>query len=172
MNKTFSAEVRAQACARVLAGERPTAVARDVGVSLKTLYKWRVTSGQVTSTHAQDEKGRILPGHTLNPGGSTTHVERAQRLLEEAAPEKVQQLLSLINDIATEQDPERVEVKVAKGHILNKLIGQVLDRGLGKPQARLKIEADTPLDADRLAALRAKLSPTSPPAKPQGEEIQ
>lgn len=164
MSKTFSAEVRAQACARVLAGERPTAVARDVGVTLRTLHRWRVTSGQVTSTDTRAPSGQLLPGHTANPGGSTTHVERAQRLLEEAAPEKVQQLLSLINDIATEQDPERVEVKVAKGHVLNKLIGQVLDRGLGKPQARVKIEADTPLDADRLAALRTKLAPASPPA--------
>ena len=171
MNKVFSAEVKAAACARVLAGERPTAVARDVGVAVNTLRMWRIASGQATSSHTRAPNGQLLPGYTPNPGGSTTHIERAQRMLEEAAPREVERLLRLIDRIDKAQDPKEAEVEIAKGHVIHKLANQLLDRAMGKPQARIKVEADTPLDADRLAALRAKLSPpTSTPTTPtQGD---
>ena len=69
--------------------------------------------------HGRAPNGQILPGYTPNPGGSTTHIERAQQMLEDA-----------------------VEIKTAKGHVLNKIWGQILDRGLGKATQRIKQEAE------------------------------
>ena len=146
MNKTFSAEVKAAACARVLAGERPTAVARDVGCHVTTLRGWMSASGHAAPAHGRAPNGQILPGYTPNPGGSTTHIERAQRLLEEAAPREVERLLRLIDRIDKAQDPKEVEVEVAKGHVIHKLANQLLD-------APAVIAAD-PVTVKRLRRIR------------------
>ncbi len=140
--RIFTKEERERAARRVADGERPTVVARDVGVTTKTLLVWRVALGQATSTHGRAPNGQLLPGFTANPGGSTTHIERAQRMLEEAAPDVVAKLLRFAEDLEREGDPDAVEVKASKGHVLNKIWGQILDRGLGKATQRVKQEVE------------------------------
>ena len=140
--KVFTKEERERAAQRVADGERPTAVARDVGVATQTLLRWRVALGHDTSSPARAPNGQLLPGHTANPGGSTTHIERAQRMLEEAAPEVVAKLMRFAEDLEREDDPDAVEMKASKGHVLNKVWGQILDRGLGKATQRVKQEVD------------------------------
>jgi transposase-like protein len=140
MAKSFTAQERAAAVARVAAGERPTAVARDFGVSVENLRRWRIALGHATSTGEREPDGRFRKGYTANPGGCTTHAERAQKMLEEAAPLAAQRLIELVERIVDEDDPEAVEVLAAKGHILHKLLGQILDRGIGKATQRVEVK--------------------------------
>lgn len=140
--RIFTKEERERAAQRVADGERPTVVARDVGCGLQTLRTWRRASGQALSLHGRAPNGQILPGYTPNPGGSTTHIERAQQMLEEAAPEVVAKLLRFAESLEREDDPDAVEIKTAKGHVLNKIWGQILDRGLGKATQRIKQEVE------------------------------
>ena len=140
--RIFTKEERERAAQRVADGERPTVVARDVGVTTKTLFVWRVALGHATSTGAREPDGRFKKGYTPNPGGSTTHIERAQRMLEEAAPEVVAKLLRFAEDLEREDDPDAVFVKTSKGKVLDKLWGQILDRGLGKATQRIRQEAE------------------------------
>ena len=172
--KQFTDQDRAAAAARVAAGERPTVVARDFGVRVETLRRWRAALGQVTAAPGRAPNGQILPGYTPNPGGSTTNIERAQRALEEAAPRLTEGMCNLALEMLEETEPAKVRLLADKIHALHKLGGGLLDRVLGKAAQRLKIEADTPLDADRLAALRAKLLPVpqEPTARQGGVRIE
>lgn len=63
-------------------------------------------------------------------------------MLEEAAPATVEKLLRLSEAIEREFDAELVDVLATKGHVLGKLYGQILDRGLGKPTQRVKQEVE------------------------------
>lgn len=171
--KQFTDQEKAAAVERVAQGERPTAVARDLGVTARTILRWRVASGQAISTVGRAPNGQILPGYTPNPGGSTTHIERAQRVMEEAAYTLAQGLCALGVELLAEQDPKRARFLADKAHAIHKLGGGILDRVLGKAAQRLKIEADAPLDADRLATLRQKLlsapqGPQDPTARQDG----
>lgn len=168
--RKFTSQEREAAVARVAAGERPTAVARDIGVTVENLRRWRLALGQATSTPGRAPDGRILPGYTPNPGGSTTHIERAQRALEEAAPRLTEGMCNLAIEMLAENEPARVKLLAEKIHALHKLGGGLLDRVLGRAAQRLKIEADAPLDADRLALLRQKLlpSPQDPSVRQDG----
>lgn len=163
--RQFTQQEKDAAVARVAQGEKPTAVARDLGVTARTIWRWRVASGQVISTVGRAPNGQILPGYTPNPGGSSSNIERAQRVMEEAAHKVAQGLCDLAVELLDEQDPKRARFLADKAHALHKLGGGLLDRVLGKAAQRLKIEADAPLDADRLALLRAKLLPASQDAQ-------
>ncbi len=157
--RKFTQQEREAAVARVVAGERPTAVARDLGMSVGILRRWRLASGHATSHPGRTPDGRFSPGYTPNPGGSTTNIERAQRALEEAAPRLTEGMCNLALEMLDEKEPARVRLLADKIHALHKLGGGLLDRVLGKAAQRIKLEADAPLDADRLATLRAKLLP-------------
>jgi transposase-like protein len=140
--RVFAKEERERAVQRVADGERPTAVARDVGCHVTTLRGWTSASGHAEPSHGREPDGRFKKGYTPNPGGSTTHIERAQRMIEEAAPEVVAKLLRFAEDLEREDDPDAVEVKASKGHVLNKIWAQILDRGLGKATQRVKQEVE------------------------------
>jgi hypothetical protein len=143
MTKAFTADDRAAAVARVAAGERPTAVARDVGVAVESLRRWRVALGQEISRVGRAPNGQVLPGFTPNPGGSTVHVERTQRMLEEASPKTAQRLIELTELIMNESDPDKLALLEVKGRVLHKLWGQILDRGIGKATQRVEVKGDT-----------------------------
>lgn len=57
----------------------------------------------------RDEKGRLLPGSTGNPGGRSKRVQRARRGLEKGLPEAVDVLLGLI------RAPRRTDYDDAEG---------------------------------------------------------
>lgn len=92
--------------------------------------------------YGREPDGRFKKGYTANPGGCTVDAERAQKMLEQAAPATVTKMLRLVESIEDELDPELVEMLATKGHILVKLYGQILDRGLGKPMQRVKQEVE------------------------------
>ena len=169
--RIYTPKERAEAVARVAAGERPTAVARDLGVSVQALRKWRLSLAQDTSQPGlRGPDGRLLPGKTANPGGSSSARERAQRLAEEAAPKAIEDLTKLANKLLTETDPKKAKLLAEKAYALKGLWKELLDRGLGKPTQRVTLEA-THAPAEDLAHLPdEQLQAAAGILRPRGQE--
>lgn len=168
-------EVKAEALRRLASGDRPSLVAREMGVSLATLRAWRSASGHAKPDRGRrSPDGRFLPGYTPNPGGSTTALEKAQRLLEEAAPANVQRLLGLAGQLhemgekspgspgRLDQDQGRwsQETRATLEAVLKPLARSIASRAEAE---RLRAEAELErerarLEAERAAAARLDLS--------------
>lgn len=72
----------------------------------------------LTSVPLRDELGRLLPGHTANPGGRP-RADAVRKLLEDASPGAAKRLIELSNS-----GDEGISLRATDS---------ILDRSLGKP---------------------------------------
>lgn len=158
-------EVKAEALRRLAEGDRPSLVARDLGVSVDSLRHWRTASGHVNPDKGRrGPGGRFLPGYTPNPGGSTASLERAQRLLEEAAPKHVERLLGLadqLHQLGAQSKPGRLdldegrwaqETRATLEAVLKPLARSIASRAEAE---RLRAEVELERERARVEAERA-----------------
>lgn len=69
--------------------------------------------GRRTMDVARDAKGRILPGHTLNPGGMTDAEKQARAMVRAGAVDVVGYLLNVVRGV--EESDQQTRSKVALG---------------------------------------------------------
>lgn len=86
-------------------------------------------------TPARDVQGRLLPGHSGNPGGLPRAIAKARRLLTRDAPAAAR----LLRQLMASED-EKIQLAAAC---------EILDRTAGKPK---------PMDTDTSAIVKAELS--------------
>jgi transposase-like protein len=144
-----SPERRAQILARCDAPDCPgiAAIARDEGITTRTIYAWREAEAKKKglARTEEDERrasdGRWKPGHSGNPGGRSGSIALAKRIASEAAPDMIRRLLDQLERLGDSLSPgqeraRRQEVRV---------IREILDRGLGKPTTHIASEDGEPL---------------------------
>ncbi len=77
---------------------------------------------------ARDELGRLLPGHTANPGGRP-HAERdVVALAREGSPAAIRRLMTIVDD---PEAPYAAQIAAAT---------HVLDRAFGRPRQTVDVE--------------------------------
>lgn len=86
--KAYSQELKAEAMRRMQAGESPTALARELGVARKRLYKW---------------KDRVLAGKPLRARGRPKGSSNPPRQVDTAAG-RIAELERLVGRLTMEND--------------------------------------------------------------------
>ena len=69
--------------------------------------------GRGTKDVPRDAKGRILPGHTLNPGGMTDAEKEARSMVRAGAVDVVRYLMDVVRGV--EESDQQTRSKVALG---------------------------------------------------------
>ena len=99
----------------------------------------------------KDPAGRWLPGRSANPGGMTPDVAMVKRIARKNGPKMVETLVSIALD---KKAPHASRIAAANS---------VLDRGYGRPEMSLSIDADvmrrkiSELSVDELRQLKSKI---------------
>ena len=90
---------------------------------------------------ARDELGRLLPGHTANPGGRPRAERDVVELAREGSPAAIRRLMTIVDD---PEAPYAAQIAAAI---------HILDRALGKPKVSLEVENQGRTLEDMLRAL-------------------
>lgn len=86
-------EVKAEALRRLAAGDRPSVVAREMGMAVETLRQWRLACGQVVSMpESRNADGTFKKGVSGNPDGFRSIHAQFRREAERQAIDAQQSL--------------------------------------------------------------------------------
>ena len=77
---------------------------------------------------ARDELGRLLPGHTANPGGRPLAERDVVALAREGSPAAIRRLMTIVDD---PEAPYAAQIAAAT---------RVLDRAFGRPKQAIDVE--------------------------------
>lgn len=97
--------------------------------------------GAMSGLPARDERGRLLPGHSLNPEGRPKVASVVKAMAKEASPAAMEKLIEL-----TESD----DPKIALAAII-----ELLNRAMGRPVQAVEKTVDHNVTFNFLSALRA-----------------